>query len=109
MWKYPCFVQSLTKYNLMLISLYCHFLLIALIVMHVTEFYVATSVYGSGCSISVKIVCMYSLFQQFVNWVPILASIHNMSTVFIILNFICNYPFVYGIILGYFSYFPVLP
>ena len=59
MWKYPCFVQSLTKYNLTLISLYCHFLLITLIVMHVTDLSVATGVSGIGCPIPVKVVCRY--------------------------------------------------
>ena len=107
MLKYSWLVQSLTKYNLMLIYLYCNFLIITLIVMYVTGFYVAAGVSGSGCPIYIKIVYRYSLFHQSLNWAPILASIHDVSTCFIILNFICNYPFVYGITLGYFSYFPV--
>ena len=79
-----------------------YILLIALIVLLVTELSVATGASDSGCPISVKIVCRYSPLQKFMNWDPILASTDDMSSFFIILNFIWNFPFVYGINLIFF-------
>ena len=81
----------------MFISLYHHFLLTMFIILHNTEWYLATGVDGNGCLLFVKIVCRYSPVWKFVNWDPILAYISDASNVFIILHSVCKATFRYGI------------